>query len=525
MKTLHALVFAATMVASSISAFATAPVVEELFYLPDGEGSFSSLTLAADGYLYGTAVVTTNDGQGGYGIVFRYRVSDSHFETVAKFCTATGYNPGSLVLAPDGNLYGTTNYGGSHGCGSVFRIDPALAQPLKVTQGTQTIDASSGFPEPGIYHYNIYGPMAPGALTVITQTPVSVGYGPSALTVGPDGNLYGSMATSLNPSNDFYHGSLFKVTIAGVMTKLAGFPASYDSFPGGVLFGQDGSLYGTTYNGVLEVGHFFRLSAAGEIINIAEVDAAAGIALGNDGNFYGVTDVNDPYQQLKDYGTAYRLTPDGQHTVLFSSTRATGFNPGGGLIRGPDGNFYGVNENGGFNACGTVFRLTPDGTYTVLAEFPVRHDPDTTLYGPAGGLCFGADGNLYGTAMGGQDYHGGIFRVAIEGAVAVQLSLLPKPVNHTPVARPKPVGDQDHDGIPDNLDAYPGTPRGEPVNKRGASISQLVPPTHPWKNRGQYVNAVTQAANTFRKQKIITPAQSSQIIRKALTEKIKLSSH
>ena len=75
----------------------------------------------------------------------------------------------------------------------------------------------------------------------------------------------------------------------------------------------------------------------------------------------------------------------------------------------------------------------------------------------------------------------------------------------------------------DHLDAYPGTPRGARVNKRGASISQLAPATYPWKIRAEYVNAVTQAAHTFRMQELITAAQSSAVIRAALTAKIKLA--
>ncbi|MDB6117412.1 MAG: 3-carboxymuconate cyclase [Verrucomicrobiaceae bacterium] len=528
MKTLHALVLGMVITVGGAATAQAVPVVEKIFTFPDGEGSWDSMTLAPDGYFYGTANVDANAGLGGYGTVFRYRASDGAFETIAKFSETSGYNPNPhLVLAADGNLYGTTVYGGTYGCGSVFKIAPDLAQPLTVTDAIRT--PPPGFPGSSDGHYKIYGPMPAGVLTIITQTPVSVGYVPSPLILGPDGDLYGCMVTSLSPANDAYHGSVFKVTTSGVMTKLVGFPASYDSFPGRVAFGPDGNIYGTTFNGNTQHGHVFRL-ANGEITNVVDLDGMqagdrTGITLGNDGNFYGMTDIHSDYMHVIDWGTAFRLTPDGQLTVLAGSSRSTGFNPSGGLALGSDGNFYGVNQNGGmngyYNAGGNVFRLTPQGEYTVLAEFTAREAP--SLYAPLGSVSFGPDGNLYGTALGGADYHGGIFRVTLSEPVFPTIAQRPKVAAPPPIALRKMVLDRDRDGVADHIDAYPGTLRGEPVNKRGASISQLVPASRGWKNRGQYVNAVTQTANTFRTQRVITAAQSSSVIRNSLKAKIRIA--
>src|SRR5215472_7693706 len=39
------------------------------------------------------------------------------------------------------------------------------------------------------------------------------------------------------------------------------------------------------------------------------------------------------------------------------------------LVRGLDGNFYGVSWSGGAHNNGTIFRLTPDGTLTTIYSF------------------------------------------------------------------------------------------------------------------------------------------------------------
>ncbi len=523
MKTLPALVLGAIVATASATAFATAPIVETLAHLPDGADSWDSMTLAPDGYFYGVSDASANDGLDGFGVVFRYKASDGTLETIAKFSAGSGYYPDPhLVLAPDGNLYGITAYGGTYGCGSVFKIDPRLARPLPVTTGTRPA-MPPGLPGPSTATYNIYGDMAPGVLTIITQTPVAVGYSPSPLELGPDGALYGCMATSLSTVTNAYHGSLFKVTTAGVMTKLAGFPVGYDAFPGRVAFGPDGSLYGTAYNGMNGHGHVFHLTATGQVANIADLEGMSmaymtGITLGSDGNFYGMSGVSTLYGTV-DWGTAYRVTPAGELNYLYSSTRATGISPSGGLTPGPDGNFYGVNQNGGANETGNVFQLTPQGTYTVLADFPPRDDATGSLHAPLGGVSFGPDGNVYGTAQSG------IFRVDVSLATplgATQPGKTVTPPAKTVIQR-ELAADRDYDGISDHLDAYPGTPRSATVNKRGASISQLAPVTYPWKNRAEYVNAVTQAAHTFRMQGLITSTQSSAVIRAALTAKIKLA--
>ena len=70
------------------------------------------------------------------------------------------------------------------------------------------------------------------------------------------------------------------------------------------------------------------------------------------------------------YASASALEPQ----ILASLTLPNGVQPQGGLILGPDGNFYGTTRDGGSNNLGTVFRMTPNGVLTSLFAFNVSFD-------------------------------------------------------------------------------------------------------------------------------------------------------
>jgi hypothetical protein len=80
--------------------------------------------------------------------------------------------------------------------------------------------------------------------------------------------------------------------------------------------------------------------------------------------------------------------------------------------------------------------------------------------------------------------------------------------------------DADADGVADSLDLCPGTPSGVLVDEDGCSIDQLAPCSGPasggtWKNHGQYVSTVAQAAEAFLAQGLITADQAEGIVRQA----------
>jgi uncharacterized repeat protein (TIGR03803 family) len=82
--------------------------------------SYGPLTQATDGAFYGT---TEFGGTGSLGTVFK--VLGKKVTTLFSFDTIHGSFPfGGLVQASDGNFYGTTSAGGSGNAGIIFKITP-----------------------------------------------------------------------------------------------------------------------------------------------------------------------------------------------------------------------------------------------------------------------------------------------------------------------------------------------------------------------------------------------------------------
>jgi len=80
--------------------------------------------------------------------------------------------------------------------------------------------------------------------------------------------------------------------------------------------------------------------------------------------------------------------------------------------------------------------------------------------------------------------------------------------------------DADGDGIADSQDLCPGTISGSIVDANGCSLEQIAPCSGPasggtWKNHGQYVSAVAQAAEAFVAQGLISEAQAEEIVGQA----------
>jgi len=146
------------------------------------------------------------------------------------------------------------------------------------------------------------------------------------------------------------------------------------------------------------------------------VGSASGLVLGKDGNWYGLTGGGGEFSA----GTAFRMTPAGALTTLHSFGAATdeGAYPYlGALVQATDGNFYGVNQQGGAKGSGTLFRMTPAGQVTVLHAFGGGANDGAQ---PRGGLMQASDGFLYGTTVcggvktGAQGCGGILYRVNVK---------------------------------------------------------------------------------------------------------------
>jgi len=333
-----------------------------------------------DGNLYGTTAFGGTSGEN--GTVFKM-TSDGTLDSLFSFNGTNGSHPlASLLLANDGNFYGTTAFGGSNANnGTVFRITPS------------------------------------GTFTLLYFFKGSDGSSPmGGLVQGTDGSLYGT--TSTGGASGATNGTVFKITLGGLFTSLLTFPSNGRSGRapmGNLVQGSDGSFYGTTSaGGTSENGTVFKITPTGTFSSLVSFSGlngsfpAAGLVRGSDGNFYGTTQFGGAHD---DNGTVFKVTPSGVLTSLFSFSGPDGNYPVAALVTGPEGNFYGTTSGdrsfGGANTFGTAFRITPAGALGTLVFFQ-----GTNGACPVAGLTRGGDTNFYGTTFqGGAGSGGTVFRL------------------------------------------------------------------------------------------------------------------
>jgi uncharacterized repeat protein (TIGR03803 family) len=207
----------------------------------DGAGSYGVI-LDAQGNLYGTTSSggksTTCPAGNGCGIVFELSpdASGNWTEEVLHYFSGPDgmFSVAGLIFDTAGNLYGTTELGGKNendkksgcptspesGCGVVFELSPA---------------AGGGWTEKTVYYFG------------------GNGYGPRAgVILDASGNLYG---TTSNSSECGGCGNAFELKPSAdggwdeaVLYSLGGLPSC------GLIFDDDGNLYGTTSTGGTNAG-------------------------------------------------------------------------------------------------------------------------------------------------------------------------------------------------------------------------------------------------------------------------------
>jgi uncharacterized repeat protein (TIGR03803 family) len=204
---------------------------------------------------------------------------------------------------------------------------------------------------------------------------------------------------------------------------------------GGLVIGDDGVIYGTTFGGVAGTGTVFKLtpSATGDggwtetvLHRFGERDQdgdgsspVADLAVAKNGALYGTTQ----WGGLSGNGTVFQLKPpetaSGEwiYAVLhrFTSHIGDGAEPTAGLTVGTDGALYGVTLKGGTWGHGAVFRLmTSHGSWTetVLYSF-TGHNGDGARPGCLGHLGFDGSAVFGTTERGGAFNVGTVFKLTL----------------------------------------------------------------------------------------------------------------
>ncbi len=298
----------------------------------------AALVEASDGFLYGVASTGGPNGAAA-GNVFKISKTGTGFQILQSFCTTctNGGFPNSLVVGTDGNLYGTTGYGGtfpssgicgSLGCGAVFRLTPP---------GTYTV-----------LH----------RLNGTTESSVPLG-----VTQASDGNLYGT-------TGEFSVGTIFRVIPSNSQfATLYTFPSG--TFPlNSLIQASNGLLYGTTRptyatNNNFPVGIFTStLEGAVETLQQINFPATKGFSVGpflqaSDGNLWTTSSSGGS----TNWGTAFSVTLAGGLVDTLSFSTAVDVLPTGGVIQSKDGTLLGTTTNDGTNsqggpAFGTIYTIS-----------------------------------------------------------------------------------------------------------------------------------------------------------------------
>ena len=346
------------------------------------------ITAGSDGNFYGVTSWGGSNYDGtynsGFGTIFRITPNGS-FTSLAQFDGTNDNTPGTIIQGTDGNLYGTSMRGGALSNGAVFKVIlPTCAQkPLMLTSVANFNDTNSDdFP---------------------------------ALMQASDGMLYGVTQTG----GAFGNGTVFRCTLSGSLTTLVSFNGTNGADPTAPpLQAADGIFYGTAgggpgWNGTNAFGYgiIYRMDSNGVLttlfaFNQTNGQAPRGLLVGNDSALYGVAQQGGPnFTNNGGAGTIFKITTNGDFTLLASLNGTNGFNPVS-IIQASDGNFYGTTTSGGTvesNAFGTVFQMTPDGQINTLARFNGTNGAVPIA------IMQASDGCLYGTTIyGGAYYTGGL---------------------------------------------------------------------------------------------------------------------
>jgi uncharacterized repeat protein (TIGR03803 family) len=370
-------------------------------------------------------------------VVSAFAWATAHAQTFTVLYNLTGGTDGAtpqanVILDSEGNIYGTTVFGGDMncpintiGCGTVFKID---------TSGNETVlhafDATDGAsPLAGLVRDsqgNLYGTAGYNGLNsggiLFKLDPNNVftvlynfgnffdGNHPQGLSIDRSGNLFG---VTTSGGSHYDGGTLFVFTSNAAFYVLHRFHGGKmdASIPTGPPFIDSlGNLYGVASDDADDPGAFWSYTNQGVYAHRflkgspGPAFPEGGLAQDSQGDFLVASADGGAYGT----GTIFRANANGAILNYYSFNVAEGW-PTGGLVSDANGNFYGATSGGGYkNEYGTVFKFIPGGQHSILHTFSNVSEGKT----PLAGLAIDLQGNLYGTTSAGGAYgYGTVFKM------------------------------------------------------------------------------------------------------------------
>lgn len=283
----------------------------------DGTDPRGGLVEGVDGALYGA---TYSGGASNAGTVFRLNHDGSGYGVLLHFGSITNdaQNPyGGLVQGTDGQLYGTTVFGGTNKAGTVFRV---------ATNGT------------GYAVLRSFGGAANSPTNPFCR-----------LVESPAGTFYGTTADGGTNAA----GTVFKINSDGSgFAIVRSFAKDTNGWRplAGVIRASDGLLYGmTAMGGTSSPGTVYQMATNGSgfavVKTLTNSFARAGILEASDGGLYGAA-----YSGAPDYGIAFMVKKDGADYAVartFGTGAGDGQYPKSALVQANDGSLFGTAAAGG----------------------------------------------------------------------------------------------------------------------------------------------------------------------------------
>ena len=400
-----AIVLALAVVANPAAQAQTFTVLHSFTDGADGAEPYAGVTMDRMGNLYGTTTAGGGNNGGGTVFKLSHRGTGWTLSTLYAFVqTGDGSLPAArVVFSPDGTLYGTTYYGGQTGNGTVFNLrPPATACRSVLCPWTETVLYSFTGGNDGSHPYfgdlifdsagNIYGTTnvggAHGEGVVFKLTHSNGDWTESVLysfTGGNDGsypysgvifdstgNLYGTATYG----GSGFNGAVYELSPSGsgwtesTVYSFTGGASDGGSPIGGITFDAHGNLYGTTnVGGPGDGGTAWELTPSGGNWNFTLLQGFEGYqgpydtpTLDAAGNVYGTSIFSGGGD-----GEAFELTPSGGgwHYTSYAFNGNDGYAPTGGVVLDAEGNLYGTTFAGGTghgqncSGCGVVFEISP----------------------------------------------------------------------------------------------------------------------------------------------------------------------